>query len=297
MSKHDDSDFLCDPIVIDPPDFDLKAAWGECREATKDGFVYPNGEVNWEAAFSADPGCCSCPACRKHHWAWGRRQRCTGCGFEYPTGWYGIVREGQDDRGTQPLPTTAPKHPDCPYYMQGWHSRGTDYHEIQASNWRSIVASFAPWSPTPEEAASIATAVHGDCKHWRGTQEKTCAAGVEIRPLAGEGDGWCTRLPCVESFRNRANGPVGKCSLFAVLTPEEAAAEEAESERLAEEFMWRLRLLTPLISRLKLENKGKSASGIAECPVCDGKLRWGIAAYNGHIRLDCETVDCVSMME
>lgn len=73
-----------DPIVIDPPGFDQKAAWGECQEWS-DNHTDDDGTPSIAAAFGADPGICSCPACNEMHWAWGAKQRCTKCGFEYPT--------------------------------------------------------------------------------------------------------------------------------------------------------------------------------------------------------------------
>ena len=88
-----------DPIVIDPPGFDQKAAWNECREyvAACGGLDHEDGSVNWRAAFGADPGCCSCPHCGEYFWSWGRAIRCTECGFVFPTDWWPKFSEGCQD--------------------------------------------------------------------------------------------------------------------------------------------------------------------------------------------------------
>jgi hypothetical protein len=80
-----------DPIVIDPPGFDVAGAWQECSD-----YVDKMRAVGRDtaASFGADPGCCSCPACGEMHWAWGKRQRCTQCAFEYPTDWWSMYSQG-----------------------------------------------------------------------------------------------------------------------------------------------------------------------------------------------------------
>lgn len=84
------------PIVLEPSTFDEDAAWQECREYVEKcgGLAHADGEPNWRAAFGADPGICSCPACHFNYWAWGRVQRCRQCGFEYPTDWWAMFSWG-----------------------------------------------------------------------------------------------------------------------------------------------------------------------------------------------------------
>lgn len=85
-----------DPIVLDPPGFDVAAAWAECKDYVEKcgGLAHADGSVNWRAAFGADPGCCSCPKCRETVWKWGRRVKCPECGFEYPTDWWPSYQRG-----------------------------------------------------------------------------------------------------------------------------------------------------------------------------------------------------------
>lgn len=43
--------------------------------------------------------------------------------------------------------------------------------------------------------------------------------------------------------------------------------------------------------------KNKDARGEMECPICQGKLHYTIAGYNGHIWGKCETEDCLQWMQ
>ena len=88
-----------DPIVIDPPGFNPKDGWAECSEYVEKcgGLTDDDGEVNWRAAFGADPGICSCPNCHQAFWAWGRKVECTECHFQFPTNWWPEYSYGCQD--------------------------------------------------------------------------------------------------------------------------------------------------------------------------------------------------------
>ena len=136
------------PIVIDPPDFDQEAAWKEYSEYVEKcgGIQHEDGDVNWRAAFGADPGVCSCPACGEFYWMWGRRQRCVKCGFEYPTdAWpmysYGVqaalsgVHRGPNEKAYRH--DERMKHP---YYRYGLEHPVADAHgEFKRLDWRAIL--------------------------------------------------------------------------------------------------------------------------------------------------------------
>lgn len=151
-----------DPIVIDPPCFDQAAGWQECEEYVEKcgGLVYEDGEPNWRAAFGADPGVCSCPACGETYWAWGRSQRCVICAFEYPTdAWamysYGIqayrtlngkMKDGGDPEAYQRVVDYYRRKQERdmqhPYYRYGFeHPHGGDiwwhYHQI---DWKFVLS-------------------------------------------------------------------------------------------------------------------------------------------------------------
>ena len=47
--------------------------------------ISDNGEINWGAAFCADPGVTSCPKCGEKYWAEGTKLECTICNTQFPT--------------------------------------------------------------------------------------------------------------------------------------------------------------------------------------------------------------------
>jgi hypothetical protein len=145
---------LWEPIILDPPDLTPKQGWDECKRAVDEcgGLTYPDGEVNWRAAFSADPGICTCPACHQQYWAWGRRQRCRACGFEYPTDWWPMYSYGSNaatsaDRGSKVhianSPTLRALHERRlahPYYRYGFeHPVADPWKEHDKIDWRAAV--------------------------------------------------------------------------------------------------------------------------------------------------------------
>ena len=138
-------DGLHNPIVIDPPGFNEAAAWQECRDYVDQcgGLAHEDGEPNWRAAFGADPGICSCPACHRDHWAWGRKQRCTRCGFEYETdAWlmysYGVQAAKRTDWRSA-LHERRLAHPYYRYGFEHPESAGADaYKAFKSIDWRSI---------------------------------------------------------------------------------------------------------------------------------------------------------------
>lgn len=139
---------MMNPNVIDPPGFDQKAAWQECRDYVEKcgGLTDENGEPNWRAAFGADPGLCSCPSCGETYWAWGRRQRCDRCGFEYPTDWwpmysYGVqaAKTGDARHGNKMLMERHERRLDHPYYRYGFeHPVDDAWLEKDRINWRTV---------------------------------------------------------------------------------------------------------------------------------------------------------------
>ncbi len=134
---------ISNPIVIDPPDMDIHAAWKQCDKWVKGagGLFHDDGEPNWRAAFSADPGCVTCPACGETYWAWGRRHRCVKCGFEYPTDWWPMysygVHAAKSERGRY-------KHEERlshPYYRYGFeHPVDDAWEQHDKINWRAAMA-------------------------------------------------------------------------------------------------------------------------------------------------------------
>lgn len=66
--------------IIEGEPFDWKAG----KEAM-DHVVRNSGDINWRAAFSADPGVTHCPKCKTHFWAEGKKLECTECETQFLT--------------------------------------------------------------------------------------------------------------------------------------------------------------------------------------------------------------------
>lgn len=145
---------LLDPIVIEPAEFSTAAAWAECAKYVDDcgGLTHEDGEPNWMAAFGADPGVCSCPACHQKYWAWGTRQRCVTCGCEYPTDWwpmysYGVSAATAAARGAQVhignnanLRAYHERRMSHPFYRYGFeHPVDDPWKEHDQIDWRQAV--------------------------------------------------------------------------------------------------------------------------------------------------------------
>jgi len=133
-----------DPIVIDPADFDQKAAWNECADYVDKcgGLSHDDGSPNWRAAFAADPGVVSCPMCKEFYWMWGRKQRCSECGFEYPTDWWPMFSWGASASRQDPSKRyrfdERMKHP---YFAYGFNNppSGDAYEAAFKINWREVL--------------------------------------------------------------------------------------------------------------------------------------------------------------
>lgn len=67
-------------ILIEGQPFD----WNEGAKALVNA-VDANGEVNWRAAFNADPGVTKCTKCNEYYWAEGTKLKCPDCGNEFDT--------------------------------------------------------------------------------------------------------------------------------------------------------------------------------------------------------------------
>ncbi len=137
-----------DPVVIDPQTFDQKAAWQECSEYAEKcgGMQHEDGEPNMRAAAGADPGVCSCPACKEMYWRWGCAHKCKSCGFIYPTDWWPMYSYGvQAARKATGIPiynhAVRLQHP---YYRYGFEhpADGQPHETAQTIDWRAAVGNY-----------------------------------------------------------------------------------------------------------------------------------------------------------
>lgn len=87
---------ILEPVVIEPAGMNPENEWEKCRAEVDrlGGVVDSHGDVNWRAAFSADPGITTCPVCHVQHWAWGRVVQCARCAFQFPTDWWPMYSYG-----------------------------------------------------------------------------------------------------------------------------------------------------------------------------------------------------------
>lgn len=142
-----------DPIVIDPPNFNQAAAWKDCNDFVEKcgGLAHKDGQPNWRAASGADPGVCSCPACGEYYWAWGNRQRCKQCAFEYPTDWWPMYSWGAQE-GQRKMRLGLSWNPSAtyrfdermrhPYYAFGFHHpTGDPWGTCHTLEWREQIKS------------------------------------------------------------------------------------------------------------------------------------------------------------
>ena len=150
MPRERSHDFQGDPIVIDPPGFDVEASW-RATQAYVDR-MHAAGR-DFAAAAGADPGICSCPKCRVMYWAFGRRQRCRKCGFEYPTDAWPMYSWGVQ---ASQRPDLAYRHEERlghPYYRYGFeHPVEEAFEEFDRIDWQSVMVDNreGPNAPAPD---------------------------------------------------------------------------------------------------------------------------------------------------
>lgn len=142
------------------------------------------------------------------------------------------------------------------------------------------------------------------CKYFIGHGMPThCAAGVcykDVTPRPND-PGTTFRAPCrlptswksPEFKRNSAEEIQGACDKREFPTAEECIQSEKEMDA----FMDRLRIIDPVMGKLKKEHRGNGFSGVIECPSCKGKMHVSIASTNGHARVNCETEGCCQFIE
>ena len=121
------------------------------------------------------------------------------------------------------------------------------------------------------------------CRHFTGVQNDACAAGIPYESLRGERG--LMQIPCIHTGKHLP------CEKREYLTAEEIAAEDAEIEA---SFL----RTSAAIKAIKAHVGGqRGVRDEIECPTCKGRLRFTVAACNGHIHAKCSTDDCVAFMQ
>lgn len=133
-----------------------------------------------------------------------------------------------------------------------------------------------------------------NCKHFTGIQYNQCSVGIIYRVLAfynAAPEGWARRLPCL--WRNREEGgAIVPCRHYELPTEEELRERDKQFKQLLQ--------VIDLITAAAKEN-GNKTEWTAEkiCPTCGKKLVIISFEYGGKgkIRAQCETDDCINVME
>lgn len=136
------------------------------------------------------------------------------------------------------------------------------------------------------------------CKHHiSGGLDSKCAVGLDIRKVTGGPDaGWGLRQPCNRKVMEINGVKIERvqCEKF-----ELQSAEEIEADiKSFEEHEAKMEKALPLIKSLKERFRKLGGRGTEKCPGCGGdKLHWSVSSYNGHMRMCCETKDCINFIE
>lgn len=150
---------------------------------------------------------------------------------------------------------------------------------------------------TDKSRQAIAEKKRRRCKHFNGTTNATCDAGVNYLELSG-GDphGYACRLPCTEGGCPWApEEKIVPCALREIMTEDEIQAEIDELDR---SFAKSVGARAAITEYLKATGQpSRNVSGNIPCPACeDGTLHFSIA-FNGHCHAKCSTDGCVFFME
>lgn len=138
------------------------------------------------------------------------------------------------------------------------------------------------------------------CKHFNGTRNESCKAGVKYEDVTlGKGTSKVS-LPCIEptSINMKKHNELGaKCDKCEMPTQSEIEAEEREMEEHMQKTMKvRAAIVAHIGGPWKLGDKG--VAGTIDCPAClKSTVRFSRAGCNGHIHAHCGTQGCVSWME
>lgn len=143
------------------------------------------------------------------------------------------------------------------------------------------------------------------CKHFNGDHHnKVCRADVVYDDVTTEPkrtQGLALRRPCRQHCFGHPNSSPsqlaefakrGTCAKFELPTAAEITADD-ESFRIYSQNCTKARAAIVEHDRIRQQSSGELL-----CPICGtGKLCYGIARCNGHIRGSCTTTDCVNWIE
>jgi hypothetical protein len=135
------------------------------------------------------------------------------------------------------------------------------------------------------------------CQHYGRSKKDhrimVCKAGMDLHEIQCVETGGVSKMkwgPCIEG--HLLKDPCSHCSKWIRGTREQG---ERRAD-LEEKFFRKLQVVTPLVNawRKKFPN-GKVE--VVECPECKGRLHLEKSSYNGHVKAQCETPECVNWIE
>lgn len=116
-------DAVHDPLVFDPPDFDIDAARKDCEQV------------------GDDPGVVSCPNCKAEYWAFGEVQQCSICGFKFPVNWWPMYSWGVSAGKRKRAGKLHDERMGNPYYRFGYEHPVEDaWVEHDKIDWKKAIA-------------------------------------------------------------------------------------------------------------------------------------------------------------
>lgn len=133
----------------------------------------------------------------------------------------------------------------------------------------------------------------GWCVHYRRPIRESgneCAAGIPLKtwravPMA--------ERPCFLTDDSKPKPGAAFCPYLQEPTPEEIEIYNRASSKQLQQLVAALEA----VQSWRKANKGKTASGVVECPICKGRLHVKMNSGNSHIAGKCETEGCVSWIE
>ena len=135
----------------------------------------------------------------------------------------------------------------------------------------------------------------GRCRHFTGTVDVTCKAGLRYTDVCGgDAPGWARRLPCITKY---AEPDAATCEERSPYTREEAIADLRERDRQTENVIAARRAI------MKQVGDRRNVQVSIQCPVCAAKtpreasVLTGIVFENGHVHAKCSARGCVNWME
>lgn len=131
------------------------------------------------------------------------------------------------------------------------------------------------------------------CRHFNGTCNSACDAGIAYASVRIEGAALRESHPCHDSLPS----PHQRCASCVKPTLAEARSEVDAEEIEHKATFAAIRKVHERAAAIGLR-KSHGGSDTMPCPKCGtGTLRYSVASMNGHMHGCCETTRCLSWME